>query len=146
MSKLKQKIAEKIPGYRDRVIKLMKEYGEVEVDKVHIRQFYGGMRGLKCLTTDISYLDPEEGIRFRGYTIPECLEKLPKPKGSEMPFVEGHFYLLLTGDIPTRDEIQDVVDDFKKRSRVPQYVFDMLRAMPRDTHPMTMFSAAVLSL
>ncbi len=146
MSKLKQKLAEKIPGYRDRVTKLMKEYGDTVVDQVHIRQFYGGMRGLKCLTTDISYLDPEEGIRFRGYTIPECLEKLPKPKGAEMPYVEGHIYLLLTGDIPTENEIQDVVEDFKKRRRVPHYIYDMLRAMPRDTHPMTMFSAAVLAL
>ncbi len=146
MSKLKQKLAEKIPSYRERITKLMKEYGDVEVDRVHIRQLYGGMRGLKALTTDISYLDPMEGIRFRGYTIPEVLEKLPKPKGAEMPYVEGHFYLLLTGDIPTEEDIQDVVEEFKARRRVPQYVFDMLRAMPRDTHPMTMFSAAVLSM
>jgi citrate synthase len=107
---------------------------------------YGGMRGLKSLTTDISYLDPEEGIRFRGYTIPECLEKMPKPPGSEMPYVEGHFYLLLTGDIPSTDDIKDVVDDFKTRSAVPKHVFDMLHAMSKDTHPMTMFSAAVLAL
>ncbi len=146
MSKLKQKLAEKIPSYRERITKLMKEYGDVEVDRVHIRQLYGGMRGLKALTTDISYLDPMEGIRFRGYTIPEVLEKLPKPKGAEMPYVEGHFYLLLTGDIPTEEDIQDVVEEFKARRRVPHYVYDMLRAMPRDTHPMTMFSAAVLSM
>ncbi len=146
MSKLKQKLAEKIPSYRERITKLVKEYGDVEVDKVHIRQLYGGMRGVKALTTDISYLDPMEGIRFRGYTIPEVLEKLPKPKGAEMPYVEGHFYLLLTGDIPTEEDIQDVVEEFKARRQVPHYVFDMLRAMPRDTHPMTMFSAAVLAM
>jgi citrate synthase len=104
------------------------------------------MRGVKCLTTDISYLDPYEGIRFRGYTIPECLEKLPKAPGSEMPYVEGHIYLLLTGDIPTEDEVMELVDEFKKRKHVPQYVFDMLRALPRDTHPMTMFSAAILAM
>jgi len=146
MSKFKQKLAEKIPSYRERVVRLMKEHGDVVIDQVKMSQMYGGMRGIKCLTTDISYLDPEEGIRFRGFTIPECLEKLPKPAGSEMPFVEGHFYLLLTGEVPTKDDIQDVVDDFKKRSKVPQYVFDMLRAMHKDTHPMTMFNAAVLAL
>ncbi len=146
MSKLKQKLAEKIPEYRERITKLMKEYGDVEVDRVHIRQLYGGMRGVKALTTDISYLDPMEGIRFRGYTIPEVLEKLPKPKGAEMPYVEGHFYLLLTGEIPTEEDIKDVVEEFKARSRVPHYVYDTLRTMPRDTHPMTMFSAAVLAM
>lgn len=146
MSGLKEKLAEKIPAYRERVTRLVKEHGDVVIDQVHVRQMYGGMRGLKSLTTDISYLDPEEGIRFRGYTIPECLEKMPKPPGSEMPYVEGHFYLLLTGDIPSTDDIKDVVDDFKARSAVPKHVFDMLHAMSKDTHPMTMFSAAVLAL
>ncbi|MCB0281718.1 MAG: citrate (Si)-synthase [Calditrichae bacterium] len=146
MSKLKQKLQEKIPEYRERISNLVKNYGDVKVDEVKIAQIYGGMRSLKSLTTDISYLDPNEGIRFRGYTIPECLEKLPKPKGAEMPFVEGHFYLLLTGEIPTKDDISDVVEEFQKRSKVPGYVFNMLRAMDKDTHPMSMFSAAVLAL
>ena len=146
MSLLKKKLAEKIPGYRDRVVKLMKEHGDVVVGEVKIQQFYGGMRGVKCLTTDISYLDPMEGIRFRGYTIPETMEALPKPKGGEFPYVEGHLYLLLTGDIPGEKEIKDIVEEFKGRSRVPQYVFEVLRAMPRDTHPMTMFSAAIMSM
>ncbi|MBD3226248.1 MAG: citrate (Si)-synthase [Caldithrix sp.] len=146
MSKLKQKLGEKIPEFRDRIVRLMKEYGETEVDKVHIRQLYGGMRGLKCLTTDISYLDPQEGIRFRGYTIPECLKKLPKAKGAEIPYVEGHVYLLLTGEMPSDNDIEDVVEEFKARSRTPQYVFDLLRTMPRDTHPMSMFSAAIVAM
>ncbi|RMF60037.1 MAG: citrate (Si)-synthase [Calditrichaeota bacterium] len=146
MSKLKQKLAEKIPGYRERITRLMKEYGDVVVDQVKIRHFYGGMRGLKCLSTDISYLDPNEGIRFRGHTIPECLEQLPKPKGAEMPYVEGHVYLLLTGEMPKEEDVQDVIEDFKARRKVPDYVFRVLNDMPRDTHPMSMFSAAVVSM
>ena len=146
MSKLKEKLASKIPGYRERVTRLVKEYGDVKVGEVNIRQMYGGMRGVRSLTTDISYLDPMEGIRFRGYTIPECLEKLPRAKGAEVPYVEGHVYLLLTGEIPTDDDIKDVVDEFKGRSQVPQYVFDLIRTMPRDTHPMTMFSAAIVAM
>lgn len=146
MSKLKEKLSKKIPGYRERITRLVKEHGDVVVDQAKIAQFYGGMRGLKSLSTDISYLDPDEGIRFRGYTIPECLEKLPKPPGAEMPYVEGHFYLLLTGDIPTEEDIKDVVDDFKDRNKVPDYIFTLLNAMPTDTHPMSMFSAAVVSM
>ncbi len=146
MSGLKEKLAGKIPAWRERVTKLVKEHGDVVVDQVKISQFYGGMRSLKSLTTDISYLDPDEGIRFRGYTIPETLEKLPKAKGGEIPYVEGHFYLLLTGEIPTQAEIGDVVKEFRKRAQVPQYVFDVLRAMPRDSHPMSMFSAAIVAM
>lgn len=146
MSKLKEKLYEKIEGWRPRTTRLVKEYGNVKVGDVTIAQVIGGMRGVKGLTTDISYLDPYEGIRFRGYTIPEVLEKLPKVAGYEMPFVEGFIYLLLTGDMPTETEVKEIADEFKERRFVPQYVFDILRAMPRDTHPMTMFSAAVLSM
>ena len=143
---LKEVLAKKIDEWRPRVTKLVKEYGNVKVDEVTIRQLYGGMRGIKCLATDISYLDPYEGIRFRGYTIPECLEKLPKPPGKDIPYDEGHFYLLLTGDIPTEEDVADVKAEWSKRYRIPDYVKDILRAFPRDTEAMTMFSAAVVSM
>ena len=146
MSRLKDKLRQKIEAWRPRTAKLVKEHGDVKLGDVTVGQAIGGARGVKCLVTDISYLDPLEGIRFRGYTIPETLAKLPKVPGSEMPYVEGHVYLLLTGDIPTRDEVVEVAGEFKKRAPVPQYVIDILRTMPRDTHPMTMLSAAILAM
>jgi citrate synthase len=146
MSKLKDKLREKIESWRPRTTALVKKHGDTKISDVTIAQAIGGARGVKCLVTDISYLDPNEGIRFRGLTIPETLEKLPKVPGREMPFVEGHLYLLLTGDVPTKAEVDDVVQEFKARSRVPQYVMDVLRTLPRDTHPMTMFSAAILAM
>jgi len=146
MSKLKAKLSEKIDEWRPRTTKLLKEYGDIKVGEVTISQVIGGARGVKSLTTDISYLDPFEGIRFRGYTIPETLKKLPKVPGGEMPYVEGFFYLLLTGDIPHEDDIEDVAEEFNKRQHVPQYVFDVIRALPQDSHPMVMFSAAILSM
>lgn len=146
MSKLKAKLSEKIDEWRPRTTKLLKEYGDIKVGEVTISQVIGGARGVKSLTTDISYLDPFEGIRFRGYTIPETLKRLPKVPGGEMPYVEGFFYLLLTGDIPHEDDIEDVAEEFNKRQHVPQYVFDVIRALPQDSHPMVMFSAAILSM
>ena len=122
MSNLKQKLKEKIDLWRPRTAKLLREHGDVVIDKVTIGQAIGGMRGLKSLVTDISYLDPQEGIRYRGYTLPEVFEKLPKPSGSEMPYVEGAFYLLLTCDIPSESEVADVADDFNKRRILPRYV------------------------
>ena len=147
MSDLKKKLQEKIENWRPRTTKLVKEYGDVVVGDVTINQLIGGMRGIKCLVTDISYLDPYEGIRFRGFTIPEVLEKLPKPKdGSEIPFVEGFVYLLLTGDLPSEKEVNEIADEFKQRRVVPKYVFDVIDAHPDETHPMVLFSAAVLSM
>ncbi len=146
MSALKQKLQEKIAAWRPRTERLVKEFSDVKLDEVNIGQAIGGMRDIKCLVTDISYLDPLEGIRFRGLTIPEVLEKLPKAEGGEMPSVEGFFYFLLTGDIPTDVEVEDVKTEFASRKNVPSYVFDVIKAMPIDSHPMVMFSSAILSL
>ena len=143
---LKDVLREKIEAHRPRTTKLVKQHGDVKVGEVTVAQAIGGARGVRCLVTDISYLDPEEGIRFRGMTIPEVMDQLPRPKGKDYPFVEGFWYLLLTGDIPTQKQAEEVVEDFKGRSAVPQYVFDLLRVLPRDTHPMTMFSAAIVAM
>ncbi len=146
MAGLKEKLYDKIQEWRPRTERLNSEYGDVVVDKVTISQILGGMRGLKSLVTDISYLDPEEGIRYRGYTLKDVFEKLPKPKGAEMPYVEGLFYLLLTGDIPSENEIGDVVDEFSKRRILPRYIYELIDAFPCCSHPMTIFSTAILSM
>ena len=143
---LKEQIEAQIPEWRERVKKLIKEDGAVKVGEVNIGQVYGGMRDVKGLVTDISYVDPSEGIRFRGYTIPELLEKLPKPEGSEMPYAGGLYFLLLVGNIPTKEEALEVEKEWKARGQVPQYAFDILIAAPADTHPMTLFSMAILAL
>ncbi|PLX79663.1 MAG: type I citrate synthase [Desulfuromonas sp.] len=146
MSTLKEVLRKKIEEHRPRTTKLVKEHGDVKLGDVTIAQAIGGARGVKCLVTDISYLDPYEGIRFRGKTIPETFEALPKVPGSEYPYVEGFWYMLLTGDVPTKEQTLEVVEDWKQRSAVPQYVIDVLRALPRDSHPMAMFSAAIVAM
>ena len=146
MSRLKKQVQDKIEAWRPRTTRLLKEFGKVKVDEVDISQIIGGARDIKCLVTDISYLDPFEGIRFRGFTIPEVLEKLPKVPGGEMPYVEGFFFFLLTGDIPSMEDVKEVAEEFRKRHTVPKYVFDVLRAMPEDSHPMAMLSAAVVAM
>ena len=143
MSVLKEKLAAKINEWRPRTRKLLKEHGEMIIDNVTIGQIIGGMRGVKSLVTDISYLDPNEGIRYRGYTLPEVFKKLPKPKNAEIPYVEGLLYLLLTGDIPTEEEVLDVEDEFKKRRILPRYVYEVIDAFPSLSHPMAMFSSAI---
>ncbi len=146
MSRLKDKLFEKIEGWRPRIARLMNEYGEVVIDDVTISKAIGGMRDLKCLVTDISYLDPLEGIRYRGHTLPDLFAQLPKAKDGEMPTVESAFYLLLTGDIPTQQEVAEVIDEFSKRRILPKYVYDVIDAFPSISHPMAMFSSAILTM
>jgi len=146
MTTLKQKLAEKIDQERPRIRKLVTENCDAVIDTVTVEKLFGGMRTLKCLVTDISYLDPMEGIRYRGLTLPDVFKKLPKPPGAEMPYVEGLYYLLLTGDVPTEEEISDVIDEFRKRRIVPRYVYEVIDNFPSLSHPMTIFSTAILSM
>ncbi|MBI2316475.1 MAG: citrate (Si)-synthase, partial [Betaproteobacteria bacterium] len=138
MTQLKDKLSEKIQAHRPRTAKLTKEYADVVIDRVDIGQCIGGARDIKCLVTDISYLDPQEGIRFRGKTIPETFAALPKAHGSTYPTVESFWYFLLTGEVPTLDQVAAVEAEFKTRQVVPEYVYTAVRALPRDSHPMVM--------
>jgi citrate synthase len=143
---LHEKISAQLPEWRERVKSLAKEHGEVKVDDVTIGQIVGGMRDIKSLLTDVSFVDPAHGILFRGMTIPELLKKLPKARGGKMPLVGGLYYLLMIGEVPVKEQAMEVEAEWAQRSSVPDYVFKILRAMPKETHPMTLFSQAVLAL
>ncbi len=146
MTALKTKLLAKIEEARPRTTRLVKEFGKVVIDEVTIDQCIGGARDIKALVTDISYLDPQEGIRFRGKTIPETFEALPKAPGSAYPTVESFWWFLLTGEVPTQAEVDGVLADWKVRQAVPDYVWAAIRALPRDSHPMVMLSVALLAL
>lgn len=143
---LYERLAQKIPVWLEKVEYLRKEKGEVVIDHVHVHQIFGGMRGLKVLVSDISFVDPYKGIHFRGYTIPEVLDLLPKPDAESMPYVGGLYWLLMTGDIPTTEEALSVEEEWRKRMTLPEWVKAVITSMPKDTHPMTLFSMAVLAM
>ena len=85
---------------------LEKRYGDVVLQQITVDQVLGGMKGMTGLITDTSNLDPEEGIRFRGYSIPELREKLPKAHATGEPLPEGLFYLMLIGELPTEADVK----------------------------------------
>jgi citrate synthase len=143
---LHEKMSAQLPAWRERIKTLAKEHGEVVVDQVTVGQVIGGMRDIKSLLTDVSFVDPAHGILFRGMPIPDMLKALPKAKGGKMPLVGGLFYLLLIGEVPTKEQALEVEAEWAKRSTVPDYVYKMLKSMPKETHPMTLFSQAVLAL
>ncbi len=60
--------------------------------------------------------------------------------------MESFWYFMLTSEVPTMEQAEEVIEDFKGRAEVPEYVFDVLRAMPKDSHPMAMFSAAITAM
>lgn len=144
--KLSKMLGELVPKWRDEGRSLAKAHGGSKFDEVKVSQVLGGMRGIKCLPCETSYLDPMEGIRFRGYTIPEARSKLPKPSPEDEIYPTGLWYLLLTGDIPDESAVLEIEDAMREKSKVPDYVFDTIRSLPKETHPMTQIALGVLAL
>jgi len=125
---------------------LLKEHGEKVIGEVTLSQVYQGMRGITGLVSETSLLDAQDGIRFRGYSIPELREKLPKAKGGTEPLPEGLFYLMLVGTLPTEEDAYHLSSVWQRRSHVPNHVFATIEALPVSTHPMTQFVVAIMSL
>lgn len=143
---LKQKLAQKIPVAREEIKEVLSAHADAKISEVTVGQAYGGMRGVKCMVTETSALDADEGIRFRGYSIPELQEKLPRAAGGQQPLPEGLFFLLLTGELPSAAEVAEITAAWRGAETLPEATIAQLEALPPDTHPMTQFSAGILSL
>jgi citrate synthase len=146
MGYIKEKFKVKADELNAEVKDLVKNHGTRKIEDVTLAQVYQGMRGITGLVTETSLLDANEGIRFRGYSIPELREKMPKaPNGAE-PLPEGLFYLMLIGELPTEADVQHLSSQWGRRSHVPNHVFDAIEALPVTTHPMTMFTVGVMAM
>lgn len=146
MDPLKQKFNEKSSALRTEMRALLKEHGSRKIDEVVLSQVFGGARGIKMMVWETSQLDPIEGIRFRGYSIPELKDLLPKIPGGKEPLPEGLFWLMLVGEIPTEEEVAWLTEQWRHRSNVPEHTFKTLDSLPEDTHPMTQFTVAIASM
>ena len=87
-----------------------------------------------------------EGIRFRNYTIPEIQEKLPKAPGGQEPLPEGLFWLLVTGEIPTAEQVEGPSKEWAARASPPEFVEEIIDRCPGTLHPMSQFSLAVTAV
>lgn len=89
---------------------------------------------------ETSNLDPAEGIRFRGLTIPECQAVLPTfsgKAGEGEPLLESLMWLLLTSEVPTKEQADSLTKDLHERSELPKHIRPLLDSLPKDMHPMT---------
>ncbi len=146
MDKLKQKFHEKSSALRTEMRAFSKANANLVVDQVKLSQVFGGMRGVKSMIWETSQLDAIEGIRFRGYSIPELKKLLPRVEGGKEPLPEGLFWLMLVDEIPTQEDVNWLSDEWERRSKVPQSAYDVLDALPADTHPMTQFVLAITAM
>ncbi len=146
MGYVKDLFKEKADAQNKEIKSIIEQHGNMKVEDVTLAQVYQGMRGITGLVTETSLLDSNEGIRFRGFSIPELREKLPKVEGGNEPLPEGLFYLMLTGEVPNQENVEHISATWARRSHVPNHVFDVIEAFPVSAHPMTQFTAAVMAL
>jgi citrate synthase len=146
MGIVKERFKAKADAANIEIKDLLKEHGNRKAGEVTLSQIYQGMRGITGLVTETSLLDAQEGIRFRGYSIPELQAKLPTAKPGGEPMPEGLFYLMLVGELPTEEDAHHITNVWQRRSHVPNHVFATIDALPLNTHPMTMFVTGVMAL
>ncbi|SVA97526.1 uncharacterized protein METZ01_LOCUS150380, partial [marine metagenome] len=133
---LQKVLSEKIPIWQNEIRTLINEKGDKIISNVTVTQAYGGMRGIKGLTCETSAVSEDKGLIIRGYPLLDITHISP----------EEVFYLLLTGDLPNADAIADIQSQFRANHQVPDYIWNLLKAMPENSHPMTMLTTAIQSM
>lgn len=146
MGIIKERFRKKADEVSAEIKEIIKTHGHRKIGEVTLAQVYQGMRGITGLVSETSLLDANEGIRFRGYSIPELQASLPKVNGGSQPLPEGLFYLMLLGTLPTEEEVNHVTSTLQRRSHVPNYVFDTIESLPVNAHPMTQFVVGIMAL
>ncbi len=133
---LKEKLNSIIPKLNAEAHELVAKYGNTKISDVTVKQAYGGMRGVKVQVCDTSVVNDDEGLIIRERPILSLKDRLP----------EEIFWLLLTGEIPSPEEVKGLQKQLVQAKKVPPYVWKLLKSMPKNAHPMTMLNCAVLAM
>ena len=136
MSLLKKELKKQIPVVQDEIKQLILENGDKVISDVTVAQAYSGLRGIKAFVCDTSSVSAEKGLIIRGIPLLDITHISP----------EEVFYLLLCGRLPNDLELKDLQNDFSSHLMVPEYIWKILKEMPEDSHPMTMFNTAILAM
>ncbi len=148
VQELKDALLKKKAETQKKIDFLTKQKGETKLSDATIEKAYGGMRDICGLVYEPSLLDAQEGIRFRGLSIPECQQVLPKAPGGTEMLPEAMFWLLLTGEVPTEKQTHALNHELQKRADPAAIATarKVIDALPQNCHPMTQFSTGVLAL
>lgn len=139
----------------------------------HGIQTYGGMRGIKGLICETSALDPEEvpsigcvhAKHHRAFASVDCpflsvKRCFPHTRKAVSPSqkvilgycfhpvydISGLLWLLLTGEVPTKAQVDGLTEELRRREDVPEHVIKLLGQIPKSTHPMTQLVIGLMAL
>ena len=97
-----------------------------------------GFKNTGSCTSDITFLDGEEGIlRYRGYSIEDLAEK--------SNFLEVS-YLVIFGELPSSAELKKFEDDIRKYTLVNEEMKNIIDGFPKTAHPMGVLSSLTSAL
>jgi citrate synthase len=96
-----------------------------------------GLAGVIAGETEICWVDPNAGLMYRGYDIHEMAEQAS---------FEEVAYLLLQGELPSLAQLEKFKQQISKERSLPKEVLEMLRLLPKKTHPMDMLRTGVSML
>ncbi|KAJ7470695.1 citrate synthase-like protein [Mycena latifolia] len=143
---LKETLQEVIPRKQEQLKKLKAEHAQTVVGDVKVENIIGGMRGIKAMLWDASVLDPNEGIRFHGLSIPDCQKVLPPAPGGKEIIAESMLWLLLTGQVPTEAQTRQLSRELAEKGELPPFVEKLIDSFPATLHPMTQLGMGVAAL
>ena len=97
-----------------------------------------GFKNTGSCKSSITFLDGEKGIlRYRGYSIEDLANKAN--------FLEVA-YLLIFGELPNKQQLQDLSNDIKERAIIDEDLRIILNSYPRSAHPMGVLSSLTSGL
>jgi len=97
-----------------------------------------GYKNSGSCKSEITFLDGELGIlRYRGYSIEDLAEKAN--------FLEVS-YLLIFGELPTTQELEQFENGIKKHTLVNEEMKNIIDGFPKTAHPMGVLSALTSAL
>jgi citrate synthase len=97
-----------------------------------------GYKNSGSCKSEITFLDGELGIlRYRGYSIEDLAEKAS--------FLEVS-YLLIFGELPTAQELEQFENGIKKHTLVNEEMKNIIDGFPKTAHPMGVLSALTSAL
>ncbi|KAI0345418.1 citrate synthase [Trametopsis cervina] len=143
---IREALEEVIPAKQAQLKTLKTEHGSAVLGDIKVEHLIGGMRGLKSMLWDASVLDPNEGIRFHGLSIPDCQKQLPAAAGGKEIIAESMLWLLLTGKVPTEAETRQFSRQLAEQGELPDHVVKLLDSFPKTLHPMTQLGMGVAAL
>ena len=100
-------------------------------------EYSPGLAGVIAGETAICWVDPNAGLMYRGYDIHELAQKAS---------FEEVAYLLLNGELPSIKQLAEFAQQIAAQRELPARVVEMLRLLPRSTHPMDMLRTGVSML